>query len=126
MSLGQILKGKRESRKLSIEEAASAVRVSKKYIHALEDENFLLIPSQVYAKGFLKAYSEFLGLDTAQLLSELKDFYKSRERKKVELPPVRGEEFKLPKNLNVIIFSALVVLLMLAFIIFHAFSRAGS
>lgn len=81
MSIGKILREKREEKKLSLEDVSSATRINKKYIHALEDENFLLIPSQVYAKGFLKAYSELLGLDTRALLGELANYYKSREEK---------------------------------------------
>lgn len=79
MSIGDLLKSCRENKRLTVEEVSSAIRIGKKYIHALEDENYLLIPSQVFAKGFLKAYSDYLGLDTRSLLDELARFYKTRE-----------------------------------------------
>jgi cytoskeleton protein RodZ len=79
MSIGKILREKREERKLSIAEVFAETKINKKYLQALEDDNFLLIPSQVYAKGFLKAYSEYLGLDTKTLVGELMGYYKNRE-----------------------------------------------
>ena len=82
MSIGKPLREKREERKLSVADVSSGTRVNKKYIQALEDENFLLIPSQVYAKGFLKAYANFLGLDSKSLVDELVGFYKKREESK--------------------------------------------
>ena len=79
MSIGKLLREKREERELSVADVSAGTKVNKKYIQALEDENFLLIPSQVYAKGFLKAYAHFLGLDAKSLVDELAAFYKSRE-----------------------------------------------
>ena len=79
MSIGNILREKREERKLSVANVSVETKINKKYIQALEDENFLLIPSHVYAKGFLKAYANFLGLDAKILIDELAAFYKNRE-----------------------------------------------
>jgi len=79
VSIGKILREKREERELSVATVSVETRINKKYIQALEDENFLLIPSQVYAKGFLKAYANFLGLDAKSLIDELAAFYKNRE-----------------------------------------------
>ena len=79
MSIGKLLREKREERELSVADVSAGTKVNKKYIQALEDENFLLIPSQVYAKGFLKAYAHFLGLDAKSLVDELMAFYKNRE-----------------------------------------------
>jgi hypothetical protein len=79
VSIGRLLREKREERKLSVADVSAGIKVNKKFILALEDENFLLIPSQVYAKGFLKAYAHFLGLDAKSLIDELAAFYKNRE-----------------------------------------------
>lgn len=99
MSIGKILREKREERKLSVAQISSAIRINKKYLQALEDENFLLIPSLVYAKGFLKAYSEYLGVDPKGLLSELTDYFKSREegRKNLISAPKAANNIPIPK-----------------------------
>src|SRR5262245_22814308 len=40
-----------------------ATKIRAKYIRALEDEEFTVLPAQPYVKGFLRTYAEFLGLD---------------------------------------------------------------
>src|SRR2546430_2125416 len=40
-----------------------ATKIRAKYIGALEDEQFGILPAQPYVKGFLRTYAEFLGLD---------------------------------------------------------------
>ena len=40
-----------------------ATKIRAKYIHALEDEQFEMLPAHTYVKGFLRTYAEFLGLD---------------------------------------------------------------
>ncbi|MFH1710424.1 MAG: RodZ domain-containing protein [bacterium] len=86
MSIGSVLREEREEKKLSIADVSAATKVNRKYIQALEDDNYLLIPSRVYAKGFLKAYANFLGLDAKSLIDELVNFYDSREETKKMLP----------------------------------------
>ena len=79
MSIGNQLREAREEKKLSVADVSAETKINKKYIQALENDNYLLIPSQVYAKGFLKAYSNYLGLDAKGLVGELINFYKNRE-----------------------------------------------
>jgi cytoskeletal protein RodZ len=40
-----------------------ATKIRAKYIHALEEEHFEVLPSGTYIKGFMRSYAEFLGLD---------------------------------------------------------------
>ncbi len=51
-----------------------ATKIRAKYIKALEDEQFELLPGGTYIKGFLRSYSEYLGLDGQLYVDE----YKSR------------------------------------------------
>ena len=96
MNIGEQLKEARSDKKLSISDIASTLRINKKYIQALEDNNFLLLPSQIYAKGFLKAYAEYLELDPKPLLIELAGYYKGVEESKKAVKPV----MKNKKNIN--------------------------
>lgn len=141
MSIGSILREKRVERKLSVADVFAETKINKKYIQALEDDNFLLIPSQVYAKGFLKAYSNFLGLDTKNLVGELMNYYKSREgdrkiaasaKKMPKMMPVPGVPkfpsftgipkpkltFKLNMNILYIAGSSVLSLLILLMLIY--------
>ncbi len=67
--IGTLLREARESRKLSIQETAREINMIPKFIEALEREDYSLFPSETYTLGFLRTYSEFLGLDTDEVLS---------------------------------------------------------
>ncbi len=66
--LGARLIRARETRGLTIEDAERDTRISRRYLQALESEQFDVIPAPVYARGFLRSYSQYLGLDPQQML----------------------------------------------------------
>lgn len=44
-------------------QAEAAIKIRVKYLKALEDDQFELLPAETYVKGFLRTYAEYLGLD---------------------------------------------------------------
>jgi cytoskeletal protein RodZ len=62
---GAQLRQARESRGLSLDEVSSRTRVQRRYLQALEEGTVDKLPEPVYARGFLKRYADFLGLDSA-------------------------------------------------------------
>lgn len=68
-STGIILKKAREIRKLNIAQVEKATRIRAFYINAMEADKFDELPSPVQARGFLRAYGEFLALDVDDLLA---------------------------------------------------------
>src|SRR5437870_7270816 len=50
-------------RGIEIAQAEHATKIRGKYLHAIEDEQFELLPSETYVKGFLRTYADYLGLD---------------------------------------------------------------
>ncbi|MCY3647122.1 MAG: helix-turn-helix domain-containing protein [Chloroflexi bacterium] len=69
LGIGERLIEAREQRGLSLEDAERDTRISRRYLQALEDERFDIIPAPVYARGFLRSYSQYLGVETAPLLA---------------------------------------------------------
>ncbi len=67
--LGSLLTRAREARGLTLEDAERDTRISRRYLQALEAEQFEVIPAPVYARGFLRSYSQYLGLDPAEALA---------------------------------------------------------
>ena len=61
--IGSSLREARARRKLSYDQVEAETKVRAKYIRALEDEEFDVLPSGTYVKGFLRTYAEYLGLD---------------------------------------------------------------
>lgn len=66
--LGTMLVRAREARGLTLEDAERDTRISRRYLQALEAEQFDVIPAPVYARGFLRSYSQYLGLDPKEML----------------------------------------------------------
>ena len=70
MAAGKTLKETREEKGITIEEASKATKIRKKYILALENDDFSKIPGKVYEKAFLKTYASYLEIDQDKILDE--------------------------------------------------------
>ena len=68
-TLGDALREARASRNLTLGEVEEATKIRKKYLQALEEEDYAALPAPVYARGFLQAYAEYLGIDPAFALN---------------------------------------------------------
>jgi cytoskeleton protein RodZ len=70
-SLGQKLREARLARSLSLEEAAQATRIRARFLVAIESGDYEALPSAAQARGFVRAYAGYLGLDPLPLLEGL-------------------------------------------------------
>jgi cytoskeleton protein RodZ len=73
--IGNSLREARVRQGLDYPEIELATKVRAKYLHALEDEQFELLPAQPYVKGFLRTYADFLGLDGQLYVDEYNSRY---------------------------------------------------
>jgi cytoskeletal protein RodZ len=71
-SLGEKLRVTREEKGFTIDAVARDTNIARRYLAALEEEDFVQFPAEAYALGFLKNYSEYLGLDADEMLSMFK------------------------------------------------------
>lgn len=62
-TIGQKLRGSREEKRLSLEQVSAATRVRLHYLEALERDDLSAIPSAAQARGFLRIYADYLGLN---------------------------------------------------------------
>lgn len=61
--IGNSLREARVRQGLELSQVELATKIRSKYLRAIEDEQFGILPDEPYVKGFLHAYAEFLGLD---------------------------------------------------------------
>jgi len=66
--LGNTLSRARRARGITLEDVERDTHVSKRYLLALESEDFSAFPAPVYARGFLRTYSRYLGLNPEELI----------------------------------------------------------
>jgi hypothetical protein len=73
--LGNSLREARVRQGLDFPQVELATKIRAKYLRALEDEVFEMLPSETYVKGFLRSYAEFLGLDGQLYVDEYTSRY---------------------------------------------------
>jgi cytoskeleton protein RodZ len=66
---GELLRQAREYKGLSLREAERATRINRSYLAALESERFDDLPPATYARGIIRNYAQYLGLDAAPLVA---------------------------------------------------------
>ncbi len=71
-TIGQKLKQVREAKRLTLEKVFEATRIRVPYLQALEADDLSAMPSLVQARGYLRNYAEYLGLNFDQLLDEMR------------------------------------------------------
>ncbi|HCM82834.1 TPA: hypothetical protein DIS60_05730 [Patescibacteria group bacterium] len=89
-SVGFILRDTRQKKGILLEDVEKATKIRRKFLEAIENDDYTLIPSLAYAKGFVKNYSEFLGLDSAVILAFFRR--QSRDVSKTSLLPKEALE----------------------------------
>jgi cytoskeleton protein RodZ len=67
---GELLRQARDFKGVSLREAERATRINRSYLAALESENFQELPPATYARGIVRNYAQYLGLDAAPLLAQ--------------------------------------------------------
>lgn len=76
-TVGQLLHTDRIKKNISIEELSLATKIDVKYILALEDDKYDLLPSETFTKGFIRNLSLTLGNDPKEYIAVFRRDYKS-------------------------------------------------
>ena len=69
-SFGEHLKREREMRGVSLDEISAATRIATRFLRAIENEQWELLPGGVFNRGFVRAVAHYLGLDEESIMAE--------------------------------------------------------
>ena len=97
-TIGQKLKQAREAKRLTHEQVFEAIRIRAPYVRALEEDDLSAMPSPVQARGYLRNYAEFLGLNVEQLLDEMRAENKPSEEIIGPADLTEGSESSTPEE----------------------------
>jgi len=97
-TIGQRLKVEREDQRLTLEKVFEATRIRVPYLQALEADDLSVLPSPVQARGYLRNYAEFLGLDFDAILDEMHAMNMQPASGKVIGPADDENSSRSPKN----------------------------
>lgn len=79
-TVGEILKKARGEKRITYEEIEKNLRIRKKFLIALEDNAWDKLPSLPYIKGFIRSYSNYLGLKPDQMLAIFRRQFRQQEK----------------------------------------------
>jgi cytoskeleton protein RodZ len=68
--VGTILREARDRREVKLPEVEAATRIRLRYLRAIENEEWDVLPGGVYTRGFIRTYASFLGLDGERLAGD--------------------------------------------------------
>jgi cytoskeleton protein RodZ len=115
--IGNTLREARVRRNLTLQQVEEDTKIRVKYIQAMENEEFDVMPGSTYVKGFLRTYATYLNLDPDVILDE----YRSRGLRTGEVPePFSGVSMlgapRSHRGRNTVVLVAVVCLVVLAVI----------
>jgi hypothetical protein len=92
--IGSSLREARLRQDLDFPELEERTKIRPKYLRALEDERFDILPAPTYVRGFLRSYAEALGLDGQPFVDE----YNSRFTVGEDDAPLRARRVPPPRR----------------------------
>jgi cytoskeleton protein RodZ len=84
--IGASLREARLKRSLTPADVQKAIRIRDRYLQALEEERWELLPGEAYVKGFLRTYADYLGLDGNLYVDEYNNRFAHPEEQPLLVP----------------------------------------
>lgn len=115
---GQILKEKRKEKNLELDLAAQKTKIRKKYLVAIEKNDFQSLPSVTTSKGFIRNYAQFLGLNPERLVAIFKRDFRQEKESKPFFPLKKdlSREFKWSPKKTLILVVIFFILLLFVYL----------
>src|ERR671937_2706944 len=100
-TIGETLREARMRQRLDIADVEARTKIRAKYLRALENEEFGLLPGSTFVRTFLRTYAELLGLDPHRLVEEYRANYEPRDELDLQplgAPPASGRRERPPRQ----------------------------
>jgi cytoskeletal protein RodZ len=127
--IGNSLREARIRRGIDFPQAEAAIKIRGKYLRALEDEQFEVLPAETYVKGFLRTYAEYLGLDGQLYVDEYNSRFVTGEDYESRRPQSRRStarpQRRSRRTETNIVLLALAVIAVLTVIVISAWTSSN-
>jgi cytoskeletal protein RodZ len=123
-SVGQLLKEERLKKGFTLAQVEKATKIRSKFLTAIEDDDYQKMPVSPYIQGFIKNYSDFLGLRTHTMLALFRRQFLQKEAQNKQLveEPLTKPGWQITPNK--VIFTLVVILVLALFTYFYNEYRA--
>jgi len=105
--VGTILRRARTRREIELSEVEAATRIRLRYLRAIEDEEWDVLPGGVYRRGFIRTYATFLGLDGERLVEDYRQSVEPWQR--VDAVQSQPEGYGAPTTPRSVLLAGLAV-----------------
>lgn len=112
-SAGTVLNRERQKRGLDEKQVADHLHITVHYVKAIEADNYDKLPGSIFAKGYIRSYAQFLGLDAEEIVSRYLELQEQNkpEKTQIKTPPRKPRR---QRNLqwavaSVAVFSAVLI-----------------
>lgn len=125
LTLAEVFKKRRADLKMSLDDVERGIKVQRVYLDMIESGDYQNLPDDIYSKGFVKNYAEYLGFEAAPILAMYKQERKKGQSKSPDKPAVPQKNIKMglrpiesqrlvvtPKTLLIILGIGLVLLVV--------------
>ncbi len=89
-TVGEYLKKERELRQITIEEVADGTKISISRLRLIEENKFDDLPAEVFVRGFIRNYAEYIGIDPEEAILRLEEDMKGQAASGVKQPEMVG------------------------------------
>lgn len=126
MGIGEILREARVAKNLSLDDVQEMTKIQKRYLAAIEQDDFHALPGRFYARAFIKEYAQAVGLDPTEVLQDFdEDKIQTEEEQTVQYTRMERSRRTRPAKVGSSIFSLLptiIVIILVIGIIFVAWT----
>lgn len=124
VSLGEELKRERELREISLREISEATKISIRILEAIEKNNFRALPGGIFNRNFLRAYAEFIGIDSENVVRKYHQQFDTLEENLAPTPGTAvGYQEPVEKKSSKTLPIVLMLILLVVAVAFFFFNR---
>ncbi len=112
--VGEILRTAREKKRQSLSQVAAAIHVREDNLHRLEEGYYQDLPADVYVRGFLRSYAEYLGLNDSRILrlydkeKRIQEHIEDKKISPADRPQKISSPLLLPRLVQITVIVAIV------------------
>ena len=119
LTLGEKLKKIRDERRMTLSEISKHTRIQVKYLEYIEEGEYTKLPADVYVKGFLRSYAQYLGMSEISLIKQ----YEREKGIQKNIKKIGDDEVKKkPENYSsFVVTPRMIVVSSIAVVIFSTF-----
>jgi cytoskeleton protein RodZ len=123
--IGNSLREARLRQGFELPRVEADTKIRAKYLRALEEEHFEVLPGDTYVKGFLRTYAEFLGLDGQLYVDEYNSRFAREEEFPVQSPSARRPRPRRMESNFVVVALAGIVAVTILVVVAWKFGSSG-